>query len=148
MTKRPLIIESPDLQTLRQRYAFAALTLVFWVFWFYLWIPLISLLAWLFGIELFYEHIILMEGLRGLKETGVWYALVIVIIGVIFMGWSYINLLRFRGKDKRHKPPDVHRAEIARFYGLSESDVDRVRRARRVVVHHNEEGRIAVIDSE
>lgn len=148
MSRRPLIIESPDLQTLRQRYAFAALTLVFWVIWFYLWIPVISLLAWLLGLEFFYQHMVVLEGLRGLLDTGVWYALVVVAIGLAFVSWSYFNLLRFRGKDKRRRPPEVPDEEMARFFGIDQADLQHARRARRLVVRYGEDGSIAGIDVE
>jgi len=39
------IIERSDLQSPRQRTLYGALTLAFWAFWFYLWLPVLALLV-------------------------------------------------------------------------------------------------------
>lgn len=45
---RHLIIDRPDLQSWRQRAVFGSLTVMFWMLWLLLWLPLITLLGWLF----------------------------------------------------------------------------------------------------
>ena len=41
-----LIIDKPALQALPDRLVWAAVTAVFWLIWFYLWLPWITLVAW------------------------------------------------------------------------------------------------------
>ena len=97
----PLIIKRPNLQTLRQKYTNTIVTLAFWALWFYLWIPLISLVAWLFGIEIFYEEFILMEGYHLLLSLFFRYGMVTLLISICLLGWAFYNQLRYRRKDRR-----------------------------------------------
>jgi len=142
MSKRPLIIENPELQTPRQRYTFAALTLLFWIVWFYLWIPVVSLLAWLFGAERFYQAMITRSGLEALVELLGLYALIILIMGVIFTGWAWYNQLRVRGRDKRRASATVTPAEIGSFFMLKPEQLDVARYAKHVVIEHDEHGHV------
>jgi len=142
----PLIIESPDLQELRQRYAFAALTFVFWVVWFYLWTPLVSLVAWLFGLDLLYDEMVLFDGWRALQELLGWYALVIVVLALILGSWAWYNLKRFRVREKRLQAPAVSPSEIAGYFGLPEEDLATIKAAHRVVISHDDSGRMCGIE--
>jgi len=142
----PLIIESPDLQELRQRYAFAVLTFVFWVVWFYLWTPLVSLVAWLFGFELLYDQMVLFAGWRALQELLGWYALVILLLALILGSWAWYNLKRFGVRDKRRQSPAVTPSEVAGHFGLPEEDLAAIKTSRRVVITHDDDGRMCGIE--
>ncbi|MCC6209165.1 MAG: poly-beta-1,6-N-acetyl-D-glucosamine biosynthesis protein PgaD [Gammaproteobacteria bacterium] len=142
MSKRPLIIENPELQTLRQRYAFAALTLFFWVLWFYLWIPVISLLAWLFGAERFYQAMIVNSGLDTLLDLLGLYSVVILVMGAILSSWAWYNQIRFRGREKRRASPSVTADEIQSFFALRTEQLDLARYAKHVVIEHDEDGKV------
>ena len=141
----PLIIESPDLQELRQRYAFAALTFVFWVVWFYLWTPLVSLVAWLFGLDLLYDEMAVFDGWRALQELLGWYALVIFLLALILGSWAWYNLKRFGRREKRRQAPTVTPSEVAGHFGLPEEDLATIKTAHRVVISHDDSGRICGI---
>ena len=142
----PLIIESPDLQELRQRYAFAALTLVFWVVWFYLWTPLVSLVAWLFGLDLLYNEMVLFDGWHALQDLLGWYALVIVLLAFILGSWAWYNLKRFGVRDKRRQAPAVTPSEVAGHFGLPEGDLAAIKSARRVVISHDDRSHVREIE--
>lgn len=142
MNKRPLIIENPELQTPQQRYAFAAITLLFWILWFYLWIPIISLLAWLFGAERFYRAMIVHSGLDTLLELLGLYSIIILIMGVILSGWAWYNQIRFRGREKRRASPTVTLEETGSFYALRPEQLDLARYAKHVVIEHDEHGKV------
>ena len=140
--KNPLIISRPDLQTLRQKYAFAFLTFLFWLIWFYLWLPLISLLAWLFGVEIIYEHMIVLEGFYGLVDLLGWYLSVILLIGLTLLCWSRYNLTRFRGRSKRTHVDTVSGHQLADFFNVDRQSVDASRHARTIYVSHDANGQI------
>lgn len=144
---KSLIIDTPSLQSLRQKYTYAVLTLLFWLVWFYLWLPLVSLLAWLFGIDVFYEHMIVLEGLKGLLELLGWYAMVIALIGCILVIWSSYNLLRFGGKNKRTHNPPVRLDEIASCYALEPAALVAAREAKTLTIQQDEQGSIKIIHS-
>jgi len=145
--KQPLIIEQPKLQTLRQQYTSAFLTLLFWILWFYLWIPLVSLVAWLFGFKLFYEHMIILKGLQGLLDLASWYGLVILLLGLSLLGWALYNQMRFRGREKRALHEATQPRELAQFYQLDTALIPRLQQAKRISINHDEHGHIQKIKS-
>ena len=138
----PLIINRPDLQTLRQKYAFAFLTFLFWLIWFYLWLPLISLLAWLFGVDIIYEHMVVLQGFHGLVDLLGWYVLVILLLGMVLLCWSWYNLARFRGKSKRTQVDTVSTRQLSEFFNVDMQSIDDGRHARTIYVSHGTNGRI------
>ena len=146
-SRQSLIIESPSLQTLRQRYAYAVLTLFFWVFWFYLWIPVISLVAWLLGIESFYDQMIVQAGLEALQELLGLYTTVIMALGLALTGWALYNQIRFRGRERRMSHPTIGNEETARFFAIEPAMVERLQAAKLVEITHSEDGRLQAIRS-
>lgn len=145
--KQPLIIESPSLQTLRQRYAYAVLTLFFWVFWFYLWIPVISLVAWLLGIESFYDQMVIQAGLEALQEVLGLYTTVIMGLGVTLTGWALYNQIRFRGRERRVHQARIDEEDLAGFFAIGPELVTRLQQARFIEMDHDETGRLRAIKS-
>ncbi len=146
-SRQSLIIESPSLQTLRQRYAYAVLTLFFWVFWFYLWIPVISLVAWLLGIESFYDQMVVKAGLEALQELLGLYTTVIMALGFSLTGWALYNQIRFRGRERRKGQSPVDTEEVARFFAIEPAMVERLQAAKFVEMTHDEEGHLQAIRS-
>ena len=145
--KQPLIIESPNLQSLRQRYAYAALTLFFWVFWFYLWIPAISLVAWLLGIEILYDQMVVQAGLEALRELLIFYGAVITVLGLSLTGWALYNQIRFRGKERRTLLPNISNNEIMQFFDVDPALAIRLQQATHIELTHDEQGCIVTIQS-
>jgi len=143
---KELIIETPSLQTLRQRYTHAIVTLVFWIIFLYLWIPLASLMAWLMGIGTFYEEIVVQEGYYQLLNLFFWYGVTILVISVVFLGWALYNQFRFRGKDRRRHPTPPTIEDLANYFQVDLSLLGKGQKARRIVVRHNEEGNILGMD--
>ncbi len=147
MKKQPLIIETPGLQSLRQRYGYALLTLAFWILWFYLWIPLISLVAWLLGIEIFHREMIQLDGLQGLLELLGWYGLTIAVMGGCYTAWALYNQLRFRGRNRRQEQAVVEPLELASAFDIDPALILPLQEAKRVLIVHDEQGRIRRIRS-
>ncbi len=126
----PFIINRPDLQTLRQRFGYSFLTLLFWLVWFYLWIPLLSLVGWIFGIDLIHDEMIVREGIQALIELLGWYFLVIFL------------MLRFRGKERRGPRPVVGDVSLAGDFSVTSEQVALWRECKRLVISHDVDGNI------
>jgi len=142
-----LIISQPSLQTLRQRFASSILTFLFWAFWIYLWLPLVSLLAWLFGIDLFYEQLIVQSSYNDLIHIASWYLFVILMITVSLISWSVYNLFRFRNKDRRRHTVQVGLSEIAAHFSVDDQQLAHWHDAKRIVIRHDEQGNIHETES-
>ncbi len=147
MTK-PLIINRPDVLTLRQRFADGFLTFLFWLIWFYLWIPLLSLGGWIFGIDLFHDEMIVREGLQSLTELLGWYLLVIFLISTTLGVWAMVNLWRFRGKDRRGARPVVADEVLANDFNVTAEQVNQWRACKRLVISHDPQGNIMAVENE
>ena len=101
MTQHPLIIDRPELQSWRQRAVFGSLTMLFWMFWLLLWLPLITLFGWVFfGLQVNLQMVEL-GGFRGFQDLLLAYSAVILVMGGSLMAWAKYNHFRFRGVDRR-----------------------------------------------
>jgi len=145
-TTNPLIIQAPKLQSLKQRYSSSLITLLFWFFWLYLWQPVISLVAWLFGVKLFERNMITLGGIQGLLNLMTSYAAVVFAIASVFFGWAYYNNRRFKEKKRRGKIWKVSVDNLGDRFALTEDQVLECKTSRRMVVHFNETGKITQIN--
>jgi len=141
-----LIIERPDLQSWQQRFMSRTLTLVFWGVWVYLWLPVITLAGWLAGLERFHFHMVVLEGYQGFLDLLVIYALIILGLGGVLIGWAKYNHLRFRGVERRRARPQVSVEAIARYVGRTGAEIEGWRAAQIAVVHHDAQGAIAAVE--
>lgn len=135
-----LIIEQPSLQGLWQQYSYGIFTFLAWGIWLYLWLPLINLVAWLFGAKLFYEHMILLGGYQGLLQDLGLYSFIILIIGGVLILWARYNQYRFQGKEKRKRTPRYAPIEEIEFFEVEENVLKMVQTSKRVYVSFNKEG--------
>ena len=145
---KSLIIDRPELQTPQQRYIFSMLTLVFWIIWFYLWLPLLSLFAWLLGFEYFYENMIRLNGLEGLLDLIGWYGLVIGASALLLVFWSAYNLSRFQGKNKRTTSIRVTEEQMAEFFHIDKSGLQICHHEKRIVFEFGQDGSILDINGQ
>jgi len=102
--KSPLI-ERPDLQSTRQRTLYGALTLAFWAFWFYLWLPLFALLAWMLGLQQAFKYMVVLGGYHDVIRLLGLYSLIILLHGGGLVLWAIYNIIRFHGVERRRVNP-------------------------------------------
>lgn len=140
------IINRPDLRSFEQKYGQSLITVMFWVLFFFFMRPLIGMVGWYFGFQLFTDIMIAQGGYEALLELLGWYVAVIVIMGLVLEGWALYNLFRYGRHEKRTRQPEPVKVEtLAKHFQV---DVDRLRNlqvARRVVLEHDDHG--LLIDS-
>src|SRR5664279_4021374 len=88
--KSPLI-ERSDLQSPRQRTLYGALTLAFWAFWVYLWVPVLAFLAWTLGVEQAYKYMVVLGGYHDVIHLLGIYSLIILLLGGALVLWAMYN---------------------------------------------------------
>ena len=143
--KNPLIIDRPELQSNAHRYGWSTITFIFWLLYIYLWLPLITLMAWWVGAKFFNLHIIQLSGYTGLLDKLGLYAIIIFVISAILIGWAKIEHLRFKDKPRRKGASAVTVSEVAKKYNLQESQLVQLRLEKSVVVHFSDSGAISRI---
>ncbi len=89
------IINRPDLRSFEQKYGQSLITVMFWVLFFFFMRPLIGMVGWYFGFQLFTDIMIAQGGYEALLELLGWYVAVIVIMGLVLEGWALYNLFRY-----------------------------------------------------
>ena len=143
---RDLLINEPQLQSLQHKLGDTVLTAAMWGIYLYLWLPLVSLVAWLFGIQLFYHELIEAGGYLELLDKVALYATVIPAIFVVIISWSLSNQKRFRGQERRNEVSEISPAEMTAFFDVTTGEFERLRAASRIVIAIDENGRIEHID--
>jgi biofilm PGA synthesis protein PgaD len=137
-----LVIERPDLQGWRQKYGYAVLTFAFWGLYLYLWQPLLSLVLWSFGVGLAYEEMLNRGGFSGLLGLLGSYVAIIAAFSAMFLGWAWINYLRFRGTDRRRAAPAVNSRDLAEFFDVPLADLIQWRACKSLTIHHDPHGNV------
>lgn len=144
-----LHIDAPELLTGSQRARDTLMTAAMWLVYLYLWVPLLSLVAWLLGLELAYDVMIRSGGARDLGSVLIVYLVIIVVIFCGVTTWSLTNRYRFGHLHRRKAQRQVSDAEMSQYFGVAAGMLDTLRSARRVRVDVDEQGGIAVaVDSE
>lgn len=143
--KSPLIVR-PDLQSPRQRTIYGGLTLAFWLFWLYLWVPVLALLAWALGLQQAYKYMVVLGGYQEVIRVVGMYSIVVGLLGGALLLWAAYNIFRFRGVENRTAAKPVTPAEIGTVFGQDPEAVARWQGEQRLYVTHGEDGRIARVD--
>lgn len=143
--KSPLI-RRPELQSPRQRTLFGVLTLAFWLFWIYLWVPVLALLAWLLGLQQAYQYMIVLGGYHEVIRVLWLYGAVILLLGGGLLIWAIYNILRFSGVEKRNTALPITALEAGRHFGQDPEAVTRWQSGQRLYVTHDMDGRVARVD--
>lgn len=140
---RELIIESPSILRLKDRFAEVGITLFFWMLMLYLWQPVFSLLGWLFQGYAFYHHMMDLGGYQAFGDIALTYVWLIILIDGTFLIWARINQLRFRGVERRKQVADTSLLEHALYCNVDARDVERWREYRQMVVTFGDDGYIS-----
>ena len=142
----PLIIDRPSLQSSSQRMIYPIITFAFWLLWIYIWLPLVSLIAWGFGVQLFYDEMILESGLEAFIEIAGTYGVVIILLGTSLITWALYNWRRFRNKERRSGSFSLAHKELAEHFDVNAVELALWHDSRRIIVHHNDHGDIKQVE--
>ena len=133
------IIERPELQLPAMRAFFSVLTIALWTSFVYLLLPVATLLAWYVGYTAVYEEMVMRRGWEALVDLIGSYSIVVLVMGLIQVGWASINWARFRGKrDRRRLRERQVDRDIEKMFMMDTGEFPVWQNARRLVVHHHE----------
>lgn len=140
------LIARPDLQSPRQRTLYGMLTLAFWAFWLYLWLPVLALLAWALGLQQAYKYMVVLEGYHQVIQLLGIYSLVILLLGGALVVWASYNILRFRGVERRSAARPVTVEEIGRAFAHDPAALARWQSSQRLYIRHDDRGAITDVE--
>jgi biofilm PGA synthesis protein PgaD len=142
-----MIIEKPELQTSVQRYGWSTVTLAFWMLYVYLWLPLLTLVAWWVGVKLFNYQMIQLNGYQGLIDQLGLYSIIIVILSFSLIGWAEIDRMRFKNQLRRVDHLPLTDREIAMKLNLQERQLTQLREKESLKVHFSDKGIIFEVET-
>lgn len=132
------VIDRPELQPPVQRAFFDALTVILWMSYAYLLLPLATLIAWYAGFTAVYEEMVMRRGWEALVHLLRWYAFIVLIMGLTQVGWASINWARFRGKRDRRRLRERHvEMDVEKMFDMQSIDFPKWQSAKRLVVQHH-----------
>ena len=138
-----LVIERPDLQTWPLLLGSRLVTAAMWALYVYLWLPLLTLLAWTLGIRVAYQQMVEFGGYRVVLSLWLTFAVVILLLGGALLVWARINLHRFRGGERRQGAGPTDRDRLAADFMLSLQQLRTLEHSRRIHIDHHPNGDIA-----
>lgn len=121
-------------------------TVVFWVAWAYLWLPLLTLAIWGLGVYRGYTEVDIPEELLDLRHVAFIYLLIVCGLAALLLSWAYLEYSRFRNVNRRQKPLPVKAIDIADYLGVSEQEVLQWQKNRIMTAHHDEQGHLAQVN--
>lgn len=119
--------EAPDQLTRQERARDTIITAVLWAVYLYLWVPLVSLLAWALGFEFAYDVMVRAGGASDLLPILLDYLVVVSIIFSAFTLWSLSNRLRFKHLKRRGRRDPVPDEALADYFGVPVSQIATMR---------------------
>jgi len=134
-------IDVPELLTRSERARDTVFTAVMWAVYLYLWVPLLSLAAWWFGVELAYDVMVRSGGAATVWSAVLGYLQVIGVIVVVVVVWSLTNLARFRGAPRRKAGRCVNDEEIGAWFGVEPATLPALRANKIAAVDFAADGR-------
>jgi len=138
------IIDTPKLQTLRLKYSSALLTLIFWVIWFYLWVPLITVAGWWFQIRFFQKELVMADGFDAfIQALPTFIAITLALTGTLAL-WAFYNFSRFKGIDRRKPLPPVQKNDFLQLLNISEIALDAAQSNKISTIVISEKGEITL----
>lgn len=115
-----LIIHRPQAVPRARRVVTRVLTVVAWSLYLYLWLPLITLLAWWLSLRFGIEQLRVVDAPPAIDEAlFVMLGYVALLAIVVFIGWAEYNRLRYGRRERRQAGPPVTLEASARALGLS-----------------------------
>jgi len=135
----PLILNMPHLVSPLTKIISGLVTILFWSFFSYLWIPMMILVAGLLGYhsnrELSY-----VQQMGNFKHLTFSYMMIVLALGGSLLMWALQEYLRFRNLNRRRRPVPVELSDLAHYTSMKERDLAEWQSSRRMVAYHDENG--------
>ncbi|WP_167285153.1 poly-beta-1,6-N-acetyl-D-glucosamine biosynthesis protein PgaD [Marilutibacter alkalisoli] len=133
-----LLIENSRSRPLAVRTAWGVVTAICWGLYAYLWLPLLTLILWLFGVHTAATELYLRNNQ---VEPFMLMALPLLAlaVAVLLISWAELNRARFGNRERRSATPDASAREVADALGATQAVADTLRAGKTIVVRMDEQ---------
>ena len=115
-------------------------TALFWAAWIYWMLPLLTLVAWIFGLHVAYLEFAGRYNLANLAYILPRYALVVLVIALASVNWAGLQIWLRRGNERRRPIPESSLLDVAQFFRIPPPELRAAHAARIVVARHDANG--------
>lgn len=136
----PPIIDHTPTRVPGKRLASGALTAFAWSLYAWLWVPLITVIAWVVGVRTAYVRLYLND-----SEIDPFLLLALPVIALVcaalLIGWAEYNRVRFSGVERRGRRDDIDDAQVRQALGASAALAAKLRDGRIVRIALDDDAR-------
>ena len=141
---KEIIINRPELQSLRQRLGSWFIAVLSWTLWLYFLLPLFTLGGWLLGVKEWSDEIRWFGGYKSLLDLLILYVSIIGVIGLIWLFWSFcLSWLHTHRTLKTRSAIDTQ--QLATAFNVDESSLTEARQQQKLTVYFDENAGITSI---
>jgi poly-beta-1,6-N-acetyl-D-glucosamine biosynthesis protein PgaD len=148
MKAETILVDQPEKQSLPRRVLYGMLTVLAWLLWGLLWLPVLHRLAHHLNMPVHLERWIPGVVITGTHELAdiVWLAPLSL---AVFLGWSLYEGRRTRGqRQRRRKPGMVQLPDAAEALGATTAEARCIQNSRRAVLSVDDQGHIGLTESD
>lgn len=142
-----LILNAPDKVSRGTKLGSNIVTIVCWIAYIYLWIPLITLVAWVLGVSHAYDELSFARQADDLENLLLFYGFIVALLGGSLLLWAAKEYLRFRHSTRRRTPPHASVMDLAVYVQRPEADVHAWHGLQQMLALHDEDGRVVGVQS-
>ena len=136
----PPIIDHTPTRGPGKRLASGALTAFAWSLYAWLWVPLITVIAWVVGVRTAYVRLYLED-----SEIDPFLLLALPVIALVcaalLIGWAEYNRVRFSGVERRSRRDDIDDAQVRQALGANAAVAAKLRDGRIVRIALDDDAR-------
>lgn len=122
-----------------------ALQTIGWLLLMLLFMPLITLFLWWYGVHNIY-HYVLIDTSQDAHFNILNIGIIILILGGILLSWAIYNWLRFRKKERRTRPENTSLKQFAENFNCTEEDVLNLRQRKNITLYYDDHGLLEKFD--
>ncbi|MDM1329257.1 poly-beta-1,6-N-acetyl-D-glucosamine biosynthesis protein PgaD [Acinetobacter indicus] len=135
----PEYIDEP--RYVRNKAAGYGLFFLGWLAWIWLFLPLITMLLWLFQGYTVYEQLFVISAPQ--SSFSLFYlGLAIMVFILILLIWAVYNWLRFRDNERRAFPEHIQTEQLAESFQVDTTEMAYLQQAKNLTLHYDQDGQL------
>ena len=135
----PQFIDQP--KWVKSKSKFYLLQFFGWSFWTFLFIPVFTLVLWLFQGNLIQSYIFA-EQINVQLWNLIWLAVLVAFFGASLLLWASYNWIRFGNVKPRQQLDDVKNNVLCDYLSVTSHELKQLQNSKNVVLHYDEQGQL------
>ncbi len=126
------IIDKPKLKSFLRKITELSFTSLMWGLWFYLFLPILTLILWALGFRNFYIEVFEFAGYKGLITILLKAGWVILSVFLVLRFWGLYNYWRFGKRERRKNLPSETLIKTVEYFRVSPEQIQDLQSSKEV----------------